>query len=376
MQRRELLKNAKRLVVKIGSALLARESGGVNTAFISKLAREIAELHSQGREVILVSSGAIGAGMAVLQSRERPRTIPAKQALAAIGQPRLMQAYAGVFGRQGLITAQVLLTAEDIHNRQRYSHARNALLEILKQGVIPIFNENDTVSVEEIQFGDNDVLSAHITNMAEADCLVVLTNVDGLYSRDPRYYPDAVLISQVEKIDRKIENLAAAATTNHLGTGGMATKLQAAKMVTGMGEELVIANGQRKHVLPLIISGREIGTIFYPRGDKLGARKRWIAFALRRKGALLLDSGAGTAVKEQGRSLLPSGILSVEGQFKQGDCVGLRDQAGREFACGLVNYASDEIERLCGVKTKEIERILGYKNNDEIIRRNDLALLK
>ncbi len=375
MHRRALLKKVKRLVVKIGSALLARESGGLNTAFLSKLAREIAELHRQGREVILVSSGAIGAGMTVLQSKERPRTIPAKQALAAIGQPRLMQAYAGVFGRQGLIIAQVLLTAEDIHNRQRYSHARNALSELLKQGVIPIFNENDTVSVDEIQFGDNDVLSAHITNMAEADCLVVLTNVDGLYSRDPRYYPEATLISQVDKIDRKTENMAAA-STNHLGTGGMATKLQAARMVTGMGEELVIANGRRKRVLPLILSGQEIGTIFYPQGDKLGARKRWIAFALRRKGVLLLDAGAGTAVKEQGKSLLPSGILSVEGQFKLGDCVGLKDQAGREFARGLVNYASDEIKRLCGVKTKDIERILGYKNNDEIIHRSDLALLK
>lgn len=375
MHRRALLKKVKRLVVKIGSALLVRESGGLNTAFLSKLAREIAELHRQGREVILVSSGAIGAGMTVLQSKERPRTIPAKQALAAIGQPRLMQAYAGVFGRQGLIIAQVLLTAEDIHNRQRYSHARNALSELLKQGVIPIFNENDTVSVDEIQFGDNDVLSAHITNMAEADCLVVLTNVDGLYSRDPRYYPEATLISQVDKIDRKTENMAAA-STNHLGTGGMATKLQAARMVTGMGEELVIANGRRKRVLPLILSGQEIGTIFYPQGDKLGARKRWIAFALRRKGVLLLDAGAGTAVKEQGKSLLPSGILSVEGQFKLGDCVGLKDQAGREFARGLVNYASDEIKRLCGVKTKDIERILGYKNNDEIIHRSDLALLK
>jgi len=375
MHRRALLKKVKRLVVKIGSALLVRESGGLNTAFLSKLAREIAELHRQGREVILVSSGAIGAGMTVLQSKERPRTIPAKQALAAIGQPRLMQAYAGVFGRQGLIIAQVLLTAEDIHNRQRYSHARNALSELLKQGVIPIFNENDTVSVDEIQFGDNDVLSAHITNMAEADCLVVLTNVDGLYSRDPRYYPEATLIAQVDKIDRKTENMAAA-STNHLGTGGMATKLQAARMVTGMGEELVIANGRRKRVLPLILSGQEIGTIFYPQGDKLGARKRWIAFALRRKGVLLLDAGAGTAVKEQGKSLLPSGILSVEGQFKLGDCVGLKDQAGREFARGLVNYASDEIKRLCGVKTKDIERILGYKNNDEIIHRSDLALLK
>jgi glutamate 5-kinase len=375
MHRRKLLKKAKRLVIKIGSALLSRESGGVNTAFLSKLAREIAELHRQGREVILVSSGAIGAGMTVLKSKERPRTIPAKQALAAIGQPRLMQAYAAVFGRQGLIIAQVLLTAEDIHNRQRYSHARNALSAILKQGAIPIFNENDTVAVEEIQFGDNDVLSAHITNMAEADCLVVLTNVDGLYSRDPRYYPDAVLISKVDKVTREIESMAAAAT-NHLGTGGMVTKLQAAKMVTGMGEELVIANGRQKRVLPLILSGREIGTIFYPQGDKLGARKRWIAFALRKKGVLLLDAGAGTAVKKQGRSLLPSGILSVEGQFKQGDCVGLKDQAGREFARGLVNYASDEIGRLCGVKTQEIERILGYKSNDEIIHRNDLALLK
>jgi len=375
MQRRQLLRKARRIVVKIGTALLTTDTGVLNTRFIAKLAREVAVLKKTNREVILVSSGAVGAGMLAAKVNRRPRTIPGKQAMAAIGQPRLMQAYEKSFHNQGLMTAQILLTSEDINNRQRYSHARNALSELLKMNVIPIFNENDTVAVSEIKFGDNDELSAQITNLAEADLLIVLTDVDGLYTSDPNKNMDAKLIHQVDKITCPIEKMALA-SSNNLGTGGMITKILAAKKVTKMGEEMIIANGRIKQVLPRILAGEEIGTIFYPQADKLAARKRWIAFALRPRGFFVLDSGATHAIRDHGKSLLPSGIKKVEGNFLMGDCVEIRDENNQPFARGLTKYAGDEIKKICGHKSSEIKRLLGYKNTDEIIHRDDLALLK
>jgi glutamate 5-kinase len=304
----------------------------------------------------------------------RPHTIPAKQALAAIGQPRLMQAYARAFARHGLVTAQVLLTAEDIHDRGRYSHARNALLELLARGVVPVVNENDTVAVDEIKFGENDTLSAHLTNLAEADLLIILTDVAGLYDCDPGANAEAELLSAVESIDARIEAMACG-PGGSLGTGGMATKLTAAKMVTGMGEEMVIADGRTPRVLQRILAGENLGTAFYPQGDKLASRKRWIAFALRSRGGLTLDAGAAAAVRTGGKSLLPSGIRAVAGNFTQGDCVSLLDERGREFARGLVKYGADEIRKLCGAKTRDIERLLGYKTTDEVVHRDDLVVL-
>lgn len=374
VNQRETLRQSKRLVVKVGTALLAAGGGTLNTRFLGRLAAEIADLRKQGREVILVSSGAIGSGMQAMGCREKPRTIPAKQALAAIGQPRLMQAYTQVFRRRGLHVAQILLTAEDIDQRQRYAHARNTLLEILRLGVIPIFNENDTVAVDEIKFGDNDTLSAHITHLAGADALILLTDVAGLYSEDPGVNPRARLLSRVERVDSKIEALAGGARGG-LGTGGMATKIRAAKMVTAMGEKMVIAAGREPGVLKKIISGEEIGTLFLPLGDKLTARKRWIAFALKSRGRLSLDAGAVAAVRQQGKSLLPSGIRGVEGNFQAGDSVGLVDAEGREFGRGLVQYPAAEVRKLAGAKTTEIEKILGYKAGDEVIHRDDLVLL-
>ncbi len=374
MDKRYLLKKCKRIVVKIGSALLTDEQGLLKTRFMGKLAKEINLLRSQGREVILVSSGAIAAGLQVMKKPRRLATIPAKQAMAAIGQPRLMQAYSRAFGRQGLHVAQVLLTSEDIHHRERYAHARNALLEILKQKVIPIFNENDTVAVSEIKFGNNDILSAHITNLAEADALVILTDVDGLYTHNPRLNPQARLVGEVEKIDASIVAMASG-HGNSLGTGGMTSKLKAAENVVGFGEEMIIANGRLPLVLPRIMTGEPIGTIFYPRGDKLAARKSWIAFALKARGSLQLDQGAWQAIKNQGRSLLPSGVKSVSGAFRQGDCVELKDQQGRVFARGLINYDAQAVQALLGAKTSEIEDRLGYKNSDELIHRNDLVVL-
>lgn len=375
MERRQTLKKARRVVVKVGTSLITDGREGVNKAFINKLAGEIAALCGGGREVILVTSGAIGTGMAALRCQERPRSIPGKQAMAAIGQPRLMQAYAQAFGRYDLTTAQVLLTADDIQSRQRYSHARNALLEILHLGAVPVFNENDTVAVDEIKFGDNDTLSAHITNLAEADLLIVLTDVAGLYTCNPAENDRAELLSAVDCIDGRIEEMACGGA-GALGTGGMATKVKAARMVTGMGEEMVIADGRQARILQRILAGENIGTAFYPRGDKLASRKRWIAFALRRRGALHLDAGAAAAVRLQGKSLLPTGIRGLEGDFKQGDCVSILDHAGREFARGLVKYSAEEIDRIKGAKTREIEKILGYKATDEIVHRDDLVVLE
>jgi glutamate 5-kinase len=374
MQRRQIFKKARRVVVKIGTSLLTGGRTGVNRTFLSKLAFEAAALRRGGRELIIVTSGAIGLGVAAVGAKERPATIPGKQAMAAVGQPLLMQAYAQAFAKHKLITAQILLTADDIQDRERYAHARNALLELLRLGVVPVFNENDTVGVQEIKIGENDTLSAHVTHLAEADLLIILTDVGGLYACNPATHPDAELLEHVDIIDRAVEAMACGPGTA-LGTGGMATKLKAAKMVTGSGEEMVIADGRTPQVLTRILSGEALGTAFYPHGDKLANRKHWIAFGLRVRGTLHLDAGAALAVKNRGKSLLPSGIRSVEGRFKQGDCVSLIDETQNEFARGLVNYSSEDVARLCGVKTADIERVLGYKNSDEIIHRDDLVLL-
>lgn len=374
MQRRQQLSKTKRLVVKVGTSLLTGGKPELDQAFLSALAAGIAEQRRAGREVILVTSGAIGLGLSIMRLPERPRTIPGKQALAAIGQPHLMRIYSQVFGREQLTVAQVLLTADDIHDRQRYAHARAALEELLRLGVVPIFNENDTVAVDEIKVGDNDTLSAHVTNLARADLLVILTDVAGLYEANPAEHPEAKLVSEVDAIDRRVEEMAAGPGTK-LGTGGMVTKLRAAKMVTGMGEKMAMADGREPRVLSRLLSGERLGTVFFPQGDKLASRKRWIAYALRRRGALILDAGASAALKQRGKSLLPSGVKSVEGRFKQGDCVSVKDEQGREFARGLVNYGAEEIEKLCGAKSSEIEARLGYKYADEIIHRDDLALL-
>lgn len=375
MQRRQLLKKAKRIVVKVGSALLTNTEGVLNTRFIGKLAREICALQQKGHEVILVSSGAIAAGLKALENPKAPKTIPAKQAMAAIGQPRLMQAYNQAFQKQGVHVAQILLTSEDINDRERYAHARNALLELLKMKVVPVFNENDTVAVNEIKFGDNDSLSAHITNLAEADALILLSDVEGLYTGNPRKDKSATLLHQVEKVDGAIKKMAVGKGSS-IGTGGMATKIMAAEQVNAMGEEMIIAHGMKKDVLLRILNGEEIGTIFYPQGDKLVAKKHWIAFVLKPKGKLYLDEGAGCALKERGKSLLPSGVVKSEGKFKIGDCVELIDHRGKVFARGLMKYEAKAVEVLYGIKSTAIESVLGYKNSDELIHRDDLVVLK
>ena len=371
---RKYLLAARRVVVKVGTALLTRADGSINRRFITKLAGEIAGLLNKRKEVIVVTSGAIGAGVWAMPKRQRPKSIPAKQAMAAIGQPRLMQVYAQAFKKHDRMTAQILLTAEDVRQRQRYAHARSALNHLLKLGIVPIVNENDSVAVDEIKFGDNDTLSAHITNLSEADLLIILTDVAGLFDANPGRNAAAKLLTDVFAITPETRAMASGAGTAR-GTGGMRTKILAAEQVTQMGECLVIADGRTPQVLERILNGETLGTLFHPAEDKMAARKRWIAFALKPRGSLVLDEGAAKALIEQGSSLLPSGIIQVHGNFKQGDPVSLLRENGLEIARGLVHYDYAEIEKIKGRRTAEITAILGYRYQDEVIHRDDLALL-
>jgi len=371
-ERRAVLKHLHRVVVKIGSGLIADRESGLSEACLGRLAADVARLLERGLEVLLVSSGAVAAGTARLGLRERPRSIPEKQAAAAVGQSALMWSYERAFGRFDRRVAQVLLTQEDLTHRARYLNARNTLLTLLGYGVLPVVNENDTVAVDEIKVGDNDNLSAVVAHLVDADLLVILTDIDGLYSDDPRRDPRARRIETVAAVTPELDRLV---WEGEAGTGGMRTKLQAAQKVTTAGIPLVIADGQSSDVLSRIVVGESVGTLFLPRGDRLAARKRWIAFALPPQGFLQLDEGAWRAVAERGKSLLPSGVMGVNGEFSAGDAVGLLDPVGREFARGLVNYEAREVEQIRGARTTEIELRLGYKAFDEIVHRDNLVLL-
>jgi glutamate 5-kinase len=372
--RKNLLFHVKRVVVKVGSGVLSTAEG-LNEAMIVSLARDIDVLLRRGYEVILVSSGAVAAGKRDLGIVGRPTSIPLKQAAAAIGQSRLMRAYKEAFRADGHTVAQILLTRDDLANRRRYLNARNTLMTLLDHGITPIINENDTVVIDEIRFGDNDNLSALATNLVEANLLVILSDVDGLFDRDPRDFPDARLIPLVEKITEEIEAIAGD-TGSEFGTGGMATKIRAAKRATLYGVPTVIVNGLIPGVLPRIFDGEELGTYFLPARDRMAAKKHWIAFTKKPRGKLFLDDGAKRAIVERGKSLLPSGIKGVEGGFERGDAVRLCDLDGREFAKGVINYALPELLRIMGKKSSEIEGILGYKYGDEVMHRDNLVLNK
>jgi glutamate 5-kinase len=363
----------RRLVVKVGSGLVADATRGPDPARIGQLAADVAGLLARPLEVALVSSGAIASGTARLGLRERPRSIPEKQAAAAAGQVALMWHYEQAFAGHGRRVAQVLLTQEDISHRARYLNARNTLLTLLGYGALPIVNENDTVAVEEIKVGDNDNLAALVAYLIEADLLILLSDTDGLYTGDPHRDAAAARIDTVEAITPEMERLAGA--QGPLGTGGMVTKLQAAQKATAAGIPMVIADGRRRGVLAAVLGGEAVGTYFSPRADRLTARKRWIAFALPAQGVLDVDAGARRALVQGGKSLLPSGVVKVEGDFAAGDAVGLRDADGHEFARGIVNYDAREIGLLRGAKTGDIERLLGYRVGDEVIHRDNLVLL-
>jgi glutamate 5-kinase len=370
---RRALTKARRIVVKVGSNLVTAPGLGLDPDRIERLAADVAAIR-QDREVALVSSGAIATGMARLALAERPRSIPEKQAAAAVGQSALMWQYEIAFKRYGIAVGQVLLTAQDIGDRTRYLNARNTLLALLGFGVVPVVNENDTVAVEEIKVGDNDNLSALVASLIEADLLVLLTDVGGLYTADPARQSGATRLDTVAEVTHEI--LAMAGTHGDgVSVGGMATKLQAAQKAAASGVPMVIASGREPGVLARILSGEAVGTYFVPKADRLGARKRWIAFAVPPQGRLIVDAGAARALTRQGRSLLPSGVTAVDGEFAAGDVVAVVDAESREFARGLVNFDAGELRRIRGVKTQEIEPRLGYKSVDEVIHRDNLVIL-
>lgn len=367
-----LLAHVKRVVVKIGSRVISNDNG-LNLEKMDNICDDIHHLRQRGFEVVVVSSGAIAAGKKDLGIIGRPKTIPLKQAAAAIGQSRLMRIYKDSFRRHDFQAAQVLLTRDDLANRRRYLNARNTLMTLLEYNIIPIINENDTVVVDELRFGDNDNLSSMVTNLVEAQLLVILSDIDGLYDRDPRLHADANLISEVERITPEIEAMAGR-EVGPLGTGGMTTKLKAAKRATLYGAGTAIINGMQPHSLLQLFDGHELGTYFLPARDPMAARKHWIAFTKKPRGKLLLDDGALQAVVEKGKSLLPSGICQIEGGFERGDAVRLCNTEGIEFAKGVTNYSSSELSLIRGRKTSEIAPILGYQYGDEIVHRDNLVL--
>jgi len=371
--RRELAR-VRRLVIKVGSGQITSPGEGLDARRIGALAADIATLVGDRREVVLVSSGAIVAGTARLGLPARRRSIPETQAAAAVGQSSLMWHYEQAFKRHGIKVGQVLLTAQDISDRGRYLNARNTLLALLDFGVLPVVNENDTVAVDEIKVGDNDNLAALVAHLVDADLLVLLTDVDGLYTGDPRRDPSARRLETVEAVTEDIRRLCFD-EAGRVSVGGMATKLEAAQKAGASGIPMVIANGRDPGALARLVKGESLGTYFLPRDDRLAARKRWIAFAVPPQGRLTVDAGARKALTEKGKSLLPSGLVDVAGEFHAGEVVALTELEGDEFARGLVNYDAGELRKIRGAKTAEIEKALGYKGLAEVIHRDNLVVL-
>jgi len=374
VDRASLIKRVKRVVVKVGSSVLTNEYGEISETMFDEIAREVSGIKSRGVDVVLVSSGAIAAGMKKLKLKEKPQEISMKQAIAACGQSTLMWYYEMAFSLFGEKVAQILLTHDGFSSRKRFLNARKTLLTLLKMNVIPIVNENDSVAVEEIMLGDNDNLAALVTTLVEADLLVLLTDIDGLYSKDPRLYADATLISTIEEIDEYVKEIAGD-TIGRTTTGGMKTKIEAARTVAAFGVPTIIANGKKKSTLRNIFAGKQVGTLFLPAKERLRGRKHWIAFTLKPAGEIVIDEGAKNAISLYGKSLLPSGVKEVRGDFDIGDPVRCVDESGVEVARGLVSYSSDEIRKIIGVKTSDIEGILGYKYGDEVIHRDDLVVV-
>ena len=374
MTRKTIMNKVHRIVLKIGSQVLTAKGKSLSQAVFDRLAREISAAKKKGYEVVIVSSGAIAAGMSRLGFLEKPKTIPQKQAAAAIGQSALMWNYERAFTCYGEKVAQVLLTRDDLSNRRRYLNARNTLLTLLGLGVIPIINENDTVVVEEIKFGDNDNLSALVTSLVNADLLIILSDIAGLYDRDPRLSKDAKLIPLVRQVTVEMEKKASG-TLSPISIGGMVTKLQAARKAALFGVPMILANGMVEGIIGRIFQAEDVGTLFTSEVNKLTSRKHWIAFTLEPQGRIIVDDGAKKAILQKGKSLLPSGVLATEGEFSLGDPVVLVDLQKEEFAKGLSNYGSAEINKIKGLKTTEVENKLGYKYGDEIIHRDDLVVL-
>jgi glutamate 5-kinase len=370
--RKQIMGGVGRVVIKVGSSLLVSLGSGLNKAFIYRLAGELSRLKKKGVEVVMVSSGAIAAGMERLGLTKRPKTISELQAAAAIGQSRLMHVYEEACTPWDLKVAQVLITHDDMRERRRYINARTTLLTLLDLGILPIINENDSVVVEEIKFGDNDLLAALVTSLVDADLLLILTDAPGLCTGDPR--TGGKLISLVEKVTKEVEAIAQG-TYTEVGTGGMASKIGAAKLAARIGVPTVVTGCRDPEVLERVFAGETVGTIFLSGGRRLRGRKQWIGFTLRPKGRLILDNGAQEAIIEGGKSLLPSGVVAVEGNFGRGDAVACLDSHRRELARGLVNYDSRELQQIMRLKSSQIEKVLGYKYTDEVIHRDNLVIL-
>ncbi len=388
-QRKKLVARARRIVVKAGSAVLAgvradtttgvSDSADVCLDVLCSIAKEISTLRriDDKREFTLVSSGAVAMGMQKMDLSTRPAAIPERQAIAALGQTALMGRYEDEFAKYGQHVAQVLLTQDDLANRKRFLNARNALSTLRSMNVIPIINENDTVAVDEIKFGDNDNLSALVTNLVEADLLIILTDIDSIFDKDPKLFSDARRLSVIEDIDNlDLEGIAQTGSkAGAYGTGGILSKIAAAKKASHFGTATIIANGFTGGILEKILSGEDVGTFVPPMEDRLTSKKHWIAYSTRPSGRVFVDDGARSALLHKKKSLLPSGITGVDGTFDAGEVIHCVDKSGMEFARGVVNYSSSEIERLKGLKTDQIEKTLGYRVFDEIIHRDNLVVL-
>ena len=367
----------RRIVAKFGTSLLTSGSNRLNQERMADLVAQLAQLHAKGAEVVVVTSGAIAAGREKLGLAKKVKGIPYKQVLASVGQGRLMNVYEGLFDEHGVTVAQALLTKSALADRAGYLNTRNTILALLEMGVIPIINENDVVAVDEIQearFGDNDNLSAMVANLIDADLLLILTDIDGLYTADPHRDPSARLISVVEKVGEQIEKLASGSMSG-LGTGGMVTKIEAAGLATASGVTVVIANGSKRDVLVRVASGEAIGTKFLPAKSGLDSRQRWMLSGLRTRGKLIIDAGASTALKKYKRSLLAAGIKQIEGNFRRGDIVAIYDPQDVKIGSGITNYSAAELQSIKGAHSEEISGLLGYNSGSEVIHRNNLVLV-
>ena len=368
---RRLLTDARRWVIKVGSALLTNDGRGLDASVVRMLADQLVALRSQGRDVVLVSSGAIVAGLARLNLTERPREVHLSQAAAAVGQSALVRAYEEYLSPHSVTTAQILLSHADVRARDRYLNARSTLSTLLAMNVLPIVNENDTVVTDEIRLGDNDTLAALVANLVDADALLILTDQDGLMDSDPRHAVDAQLIRTADVHDSALDAMAGEGSA--LGRGGMATKLSAARLAARSGTATIIANGRQPDVIAQVAEGVPLGTFLQTHRRPQSARKQWLASLLHAQGKLVLDDGAVRGVSDQGRSLLPIGVVSVSGDFQRGDLVSCIDSAGRERARGLVNYSSEEARALAGKGSADIESVLGYRGEEELIHRDNLV---
>ena len=374
--REEILENVQRIVVKVGTSTLTTEDGRLNIDKIKKIVMELSNLQNKGYDVILVSSGAVGAGMGLLNINEKPKTLAEKQMLSAVGQVSLMQIYQTLFKEHNKIIGQLLLTKEEFSNRKRYLNMRNVCNAFLKRKIIPIINENDAIvsNALKIKVGDNDTMSALVSGLIDADLLIILSDIDGLYNKNPRKYEDANLIHMVGDINEDIKQMAGAEGSK-FGTGGMITKIIAAEMVTKIGTSLVIASGDDPRNITRIVEKENIGTLFVKKNKKISLKKYWLAYGPNKEGVVTIDNGAKTALKN-GKSLLPVGIKSVEGNFDKGAVIEIESLEGKVIATGISNYSAEEINLIKGAKSENIEEILGYKYDDAVIHIDNVVVKK